>query len=115
MIGTVKKSTHLKAGGQVGGLFNGDQDASGAAIFNGNIDFGMSLKTTVSARLGKPFFNNCITKFNKVLPLSVHAHGQAYVSVKAEASNVRLERRFPQSKAQGISFEKLKSWRNLAH
>jgi len=75
LIGKVKRTTHLKAGGEFG-LFN-SEDPTGAAIFNGNIDFGMSLKTTVSARLGKPFFNNCITKFNKVLPLSVYAHGNA--------------------------------------
>ena len=98
----MKRTTHLKAGGEFG-LFNAE-DRTGAAIFNGNIDFDMSLKTTVSARLGKPFFNNCITKFNKVLPLSVYAHGNAYVSVKAVASNVRLERRLPQSKAQGMNY-----------
>ena len=69
------------------------KDPVGAAIFEGHVDFDMGLTTSVSARLGKPFFNKCFTKFNQEIPLNLKSHGNAYVSVKAKASNVRIERR----------------------
>ena len=70
----------------------------GAAIFEGDVDFDLGLSTSVAARLGKPFFNKCFTKFNQDIPLTLKAHGSAYVSVRAMAKNVRIERR-PFSKA----------------
>ena len=51
----------------------------------------------MSARLGKPFFKHCLTKFNQELPLSLAAQGQSFVSVKVIASDVRIERRPPSS------------------
>ena len=54
--GTVKRSTYLKAGGELGGLLGGNEDPFGAAIFNGHVDFDLRLNTAVRARLGKPFF-----------------------------------------------------------
>lgn len=92
-LGTVKRSTYLKAGGEFS--FNDQDPLSGAAIFHGHVDFDMKLRTAVSARLGKPFFHNCLTKFNQDLPLSLGAHGKAFVSVKVIASDVRIERRRP--------------------
>lgn len=91
--GRVRKSTYLKASGEFGGLTIGDPLS--AAIFNGHVDFDMSLATSVSARLGKPFFNNCFTKFNQELPLNLKAHGSVYIGVKARTFDVRIERRLP--------------------
>jgi len=93
--GTVKRSTFLKAGGEFGGLLGGKKDPLGAAIFEGYVDFDMRLNTAVRARLGKPFFKHCLTKFNKELVMSLIAHGNAFISVKVVASNVRIERRLP--------------------
>merc|ERR1712001_638208 len=76
--GTVRRSTYLKTGGEFSGLLS--KDPVGAAIFEGHVDFDMGLTTSVSARLGKPFFNKCFTKFNQEIPLNLKAHGNAYVS-----------------------------------
>ncbi len=97
--GTVRRSTHLSAGGSVSSL---SESFKTAAILQGDVDFDFSLSTSVSARFGKSFFGNCITKFNAALPLSALAHGHAFIGVKAIATDVRVERRFEnQPYAQG--------------
>merc|ERR1719211_159712 len=67
--GTVRRSTYLKTGGEFSGLLS--KDPVGAAIFEGHVDFDMGLTTSVSARLRKPFFNKCFTKFNQEIPLNL--------------------------------------------
>ena len=81
----------MKAGAEF--AFNDNDPLSGAAIFTGFVDFDLKLSTAVSARLGKPFFKRCLTKFHQELPLNLAAHGKAFVNVKVQASDVRIERR----------------------
>merc|ERR1739848_966572 len=87
----VQRSTHLR---------HGPEDK--AAIFEGHVDFDTSLSTSVSVRLGKPFFSKCFTKYNNDMPLVLNSRGSYFHSVKAMATNVRIERR---PKAQSRTFD----------
>ena len=81
-------------------LKHGPEDK--AAIFEGHVDFDTSLSTSVSVRLGKPFFSKCFTKYNNDMPLVLNSRGSYFLSIKAMATNVRIERR---PKAQSRTFD----------
>lgn len=89
----VQKSSILKSATQI----SAKDDMWKASLFlGGDIDVTLKAHAHIKTRLGKQFFNRCLTKYRNYFPLHILARGSVWVGAKVFATDVRIEERPPQ-------------------